>query len=210
MARITRCLCFLTLGLCMPYFVAAAASKGSKPRGKPKVRVGNFPIVMDDARLNHNIEVAKQNETEMACLDNETYNYWYNLDAIPANETADMTAIANKCISLPENQGYNDWVIANATAEYNRELQPYKGNETALWDYDYTDFSWVYGDVVYNGTLWIPYQIIGAFMGVGKTVPCADQINTVLAGVGPWENAGSAAATTLMALIPSFLAFGNL
>jgi hypothetical protein len=204
-----RCFHVLVFGLCTPYLVAAA-TKGSKGINKADVKVGNFPIVMDDDRLNHNIQVAKQNQTELACIVDAVYTYWYNLDTPGPNETADISAIAAGCISLPENQGYNNWAIANATAEYNKELQAFHGNQTAYWDWDYTDFSWVYLMAVYNSSLSVPYEIIGAFMGVGKTVKCANQINTVLAGVGQWEQAGSAAATTLMALIPSFLAFGNL
>ncbi|KAF2198661.1 hypothetical protein GQ43DRAFT_148828 [Delitschia confertaspora ATCC 74209] len=47
-------------------------------------------------------------------------------------------------------------------------------------------------------------------MGMGKSVPCSEYINEVINSKDEWEKMGSQAATTLMTLLPTFLAFGNL
>lgn len=51
--------------------------------------------------------------------------------------------------------------------------------------------------------------LYGSYMGVGSTVECSAYINEVLSNKDPWANAGSAAATTLTALLPTLLSFGN-
>ena len=54
------------------------------------------------------------------------------------------------------------------------------------------------------------YGIIGDYLGVGFNVSCRSHIANTLAGADDFEQAGWQAATTLMALIPVLLTFGNL
>lgn len=54
------------------------------------------------------------------------------------------------------------------------------------------------------------FRIVGAYMGVGWRPSCMDNINKVLEDASEWDKAGASAATTLMALIPALLTFGNL
>lgn len=54
------------------------------------------------------------------------------------------------------------------------------------------------------------YKSLASYAGVGSPVRCSPQIERMLTGMSEWEKTGMAAATTLMALLPTFLAFGNL
>ncbi|KKY25218.1 hypothetical protein UCDDS831_g02125 [Diplodia seriata] len=58
-----------------------------------------------------------------------------------------------------------------------------------------------------NSTSW---KITASYMGVGWNVKCWGDINTALNMATEWDKAASSAATTLMALIPVLLTFGNL
>ena len=76
-----------------------------------------------------------------------------------------------------------------------------------LWAFDYTSY---YLDVIYNLILATHYYRLGAFAGVGWPVFCSEQVDNVLENLSEWDKAGSNAVITLMALLPFFLAFGNL
>ncbi|KAL0261567.1 hypothetical protein SLS55_002997 [Diplodia seriata] len=58
-----------------------------------------------------------------------------------------------------------------------------------------------------DSTYW---KITASYMGVGWNVKCWGDINTALNMATEWDKAASSAATTLMALIPVLLTFGNL
>lgn len=87
------------------------------------------------------------------------------------------------------------------------------GNESAIslfMNQTFFDLYSEYVQAVYNTSVLTQFYNFGALMGIGWTVECSDAINTVLESKDEWAKAGSAAATTLMALLPTFLAFGNL
>jgi hypothetical protein len=204
----------LLFGLSLFYIHLAECQSTPERKTRPRssVRVGDFPIHLNDNRLNQGIEIANENITEMNCLYNLTLNYWLgNEDPQPiANETAALNEFAKECLIIPENSGYHSWALANANQSLSENLAFFDNNETQLWNDSFTDLSSLYLWTLDNGTEWLPFRLVDAYMGVGRTVECSDIINTLLAGAGEWEKAGSAAATTLMALIPTFLAFGNL
>jgi hypothetical protein len=54
------------------------------------------------------------------------------------------------------------------------------------------------------------YRIIGDYMGTGIDVSCQSYISETLNAASQFDQAGWQAATTLMALIPALLTFGNL
>ena len=54
------------------------------------------------------------------------------------------------------------------------------------------------------------YAIIGDYLGVGFQVSCKAYIEETLNNVSQFDQAGWQAATTLMALTPVLLTFGNL
>ncbi|OJD34001.1 uncharacterized protein BKCO1_2600036 [Diplodia corticola] len=58
-----------------------------------------------------------------------------------------------------------------------------------------------------NSTHW---KVTASYMGVGWNVRCWGDINAALNMATEWDKAASSAATTLMALIPVLLTFGNL
>ncbi|RDW63316.1 hypothetical protein BP6252_10861 [Coleophoma cylindrospora] len=84
-------------------------------------------------------------------------------------------------------------------------------NSTAIYMDDwFWDLGYEYLLAVYNATVLTQVFNQAALMGVGKTVSCSENINIVLSTKNEWAKAGSSAATTLMALLPTFLAFGSL
>jgi hypothetical protein len=204
-------LLIVLLTLSFPRLPFASSHSKSQP-ARNNVRVGDFPIPLNDDRLKRNITVANDNITEMNCLFNLTLDYWLgNDDPLPiANETAALDGFAKECLTIPENSGYHEWALANANQNLTGELAQFNNNETQLWNDSFTDLSAAYLDTLFNGTDWLPFRVVSAYMGVGRNVECSDIINTLLEGAEEWEKAGAAAATTLMALIPTFLAFGNL
>lgn len=54
------------------------------------------------------------------------------------------------------------------------------------------------------------FRRIGAYIGVGWHPSCMKNINQVLEDASEWDKAGANVATTLMALIPTLLTFGNI
>jgi hypothetical protein len=83
-------------------------------------------------------------------------------------------------------------------------------DRTDLWYDEYVDLSSTYLDAIWNTSAILDYYWVAAYMGIGRSVKCSHQINEILAETDEWENAGASAATILMALLPTFLAFGNL
>jgi hypothetical protein len=87
------------------------------------------------------------------------------------------------------------------------------GNKT--WAVEYVlanqhDYVYHYLQAINDMLATIHFYKVGAYMGVGQTVSCSSYVDDVLSNKDEWAKAGSSAATTLMALVPSFLAFGNL
>ena len=80
-------------------------------------------------------------------------------------------------------------------------------NKTMDGSFDLTFFYW--SSLAYYW-MSIEYWSWGFIYGVGRTVECSKRVDDIIKTKSEWEKLGSGAATTLMALVPTFLAFGNL
>lgn len=72
------------------------------------------------------------------------------------------------------------------------------------------DVYWWYYDATLNATIQTFYHVYGPYMGLGMNTACSEYINEVLSDKDEWAKMSSSAATTMMALLPTFLAFGHL
>ncbi|KAF2739839.1 hypothetical protein EJ04DRAFT_604311 [Polyplosphaeria fusca] len=101
---------------------------------------------------------------------------------------------------------YSDVLLKSATDVANKNFE----QDKEYYDATKPDIAYYYLDAVANMTEQTYYYILGAYMGAGFNSECADQINKVLEEKDEWAKMSSSAATTLMALMPIFLAFGKL
>ena len=101
-------------------------------------------------------------------------------------------------------------VLDRANGSYQKTLADWKRNATNLYLQEGTDLSDKFMAEALERYFFLDYAALAAWAGVGRSVECADRISSVLKDMDEWEKAGMQAATTLMALLPTFLAFGNL
>lgn len=136
--------------------------------------------------------------------------YWVdNFDPNSTSEAIELQALARR--DLPgDDFRHHSSLLERANATYFEQLKGFSFNETALFNDSFDDLAINYVDAVENFSISTFYYTLGAYMGVGKSVECSFHINEVLKVTDEWEKLGSTAATTLMALLPTFLAFGNL
>ncbi|KAK2762617.1 hypothetical protein FQN54_000790 [Arachnomyces sp. PD_36] len=191
--------------------LGAIAEKEGAGKRPTDSYVGVFHFSMNDDRLP--LEEALKNETLRPLLDElwlDVYDYWntYRYENTPT-ESEQSTELEKRANALLNNEVYENYsqVLLNASREYASEWTDEKWQETG---YPHPDLVEGYLGAIYNMTTQTFYYIQGAYLGVGKSSGCAKQIDEVLSNKSEWEKMGSSAATTLMALLPTFLAFGNL
>ncbi|CAO2650069.1 Nn.00g013610.m01.CDS01 [Neocucurbitaria sp. VM-36] len=197
---------FACVLLALP-FVLSQTSKGIS-NNPQKASVGRFSININDNRLR--LEEAVANQTtlnpSLAELFFNVLDFYesYNDSQIPSMEvqSQNLTSLAKTSLSPADFGKYNQ-VLLNASSDVANETI----NTEGLPNPDVVGF---YLDAIYNMTYQTYYYIHGAYIGVGQNSECAEQINQVLADKDEWAKMGSSAATTLMALLPTFLAFGHL
>lgn len=198
------CACFLSLLLT----VQSRREPNSNPQ---QASVGRFNIKIHDERLPLEEAVANHtglipNLTELFVDVLEDYYLTYNDEDTPPVEAQsdNITAIARSNL-FTKYFKYNEVLlnaskeIANSSFEQDKEL-----------GFPNPDVTFYYLDAIANMTQQTYYYTLGAYIGVGVNSVCAEQINQVLADKDEWAKMGSGAASTLMALLPTFLAFGNL
>ncbi|EON68449.1 hypothetical protein W97_07659 [Coniosporium apollinis CBS 100218] len=190
-----------------------ANDKDTRERNRFKPHVGNFPIPFHDDRLDGKVAQIEANQTLRENLDTLSWSafyYWVdNFDPNSTFEATELQALARR--DLPgDDFRHHSSLLEQANATYFEQLKGFSFNETALFNDSFDDLAINYVDAVENFSISTFYYTLGAYMGVGKSVECSSHINEVLTVTDEWEKLGSSAATTLMALLPTFLAFGNL
>ncbi|KAJ9636232.1 hypothetical protein H2199_007907 [Coniosporium tulheliwenetii] len=190
-----------------------ANNKDSRERNKFKPHVGNFPIPFHDNRLDGKVAQIEANQTLRENLDTLSWSAFYywadNFDPNSTSEAIELQALAQRDLPGDDFQHHSS-LLEQANATYFEQLKGFSFNETALFNDSFDDLAINYVDAVDNFSISTFYYTLGAYMGVGKSVDCSSHINEVLTVTDEWEKLGSSAATTLMALLPTFLAFGNL
>ncbi|KAF2843410.1 hypothetical protein M501DRAFT_985525 [Patellaria atrata CBS 101060] len=170
--------------------------------------VGNFRIPLNDQRVIDKVKVKEDNLTNFDCLWNKTIEYWLDNELPQQDENSTLFQFANSC-SIGE---YHNNLTENAERNLTwwLELPDYNNDFILLWNERYIDLSERYLTAVENESQNLHYEIMGSYMGIGESVSCSPHIDRILDEASEWDKAGAGAATTLMALVPTFLAFGNL
>ncbi|KAF2472614.1 uncharacterized protein BDR25DRAFT_15889 [Lindgomyces ingoldianus] len=189
-----------------------ATSKDGVNTNPHKATIGRFQISIHDDRLNLQEAIANQSSllVDLYTLFYSALWYWDSYDdpTVPpeSEQTGNLTQFAQSNLTRDEYNKYSA-VLLNASRE-NAEWLSSKGMPQA--DFPHPDYVSSYLDAIANMTTQTWYYIHGAYIGVGANSACAAQIDEVLSNKAEYEKMGSSAATTLMALLPTFLAFGNL
>jgi hypothetical protein len=121
-----------------------------------------------------------------------------------------LASFAGECLVHDALTDTHKNLLLMANNSLNSMLEESGLDRTDLWYDEYVDLSSTYLDAIWNTSAILDYYWVAAYMGIGRSVKCSHQINEILAETDEWENAGASAATVLMALLPTFLAFGNL
>lgn len=183
-------------------------ARNEKPKKLTQASVGRFKITLDDDQLP--LEEMEKNRTSLrphlAWLWLSAWDYWGNFtdETTPTEEeqVQSLTAFAKSELSPEE---FNDFggKILNHSKE--------NASVTPLFDgQPHHDVVFSFMETVWNMSIATDYFINGAFIGVGARSDCAEAVDEVLSNASEWNKMGSSAATTMMALLPTFLAFGNL
>ena len=182
----------------------ALAYEKSDKRRKFDARVGLFSFTIDDDRLKLNASLDRR----LGSLYDRAYEYYLSYDAPPSDEAevAKLTTIAAEELEPEQVDTYVAKLLhsANSSATLYRQENP---NDPDLSRFDIANYfldalESLFDDFAYWG--------INPLMGVGWSASCSGNVNDILATRNEWEKAGSGGATTLMALVPAILSFGNL
>jgi len=216
MARLTRrdtVLRFAIIALLTLTHPTSAKQGASSPKKLGETSVGRFKVTITDDRLP--LEQMEKNKTSLLPnLDNLWFaadDYWSNftLEETPPEEEQlrNLSNIAKKELTESEYNEINQFLLDVAKQDASTLYPTYK---SLFPDMPHPDIVASYFDAIVNLSSRTQYYMHGAYLGVGRSSKCSDHINDVLSNKDEWEKMGSSAATTLMALLPTFLAFGNL
>lgn len=187
---------------------STSAKSANRVKNLGEASVGRFKVTLNDERLP--LAAMEKNRTSLQPnlekLWNKVYVYWYTYgdDETPPVEeqSRNLTAYAKEQLTEEEYNDLNERILReatkNATATPLFEGQPHH------------DVVFSYLETIWNISSATEYFMHGAYLGVGSSSTCSEHVNDVLANADEWAKMGGSAATTLMALLPTFLAFGNL
>lgn len=194
-------------------FLLPTVQSSRQPNSNPQsASVGHFKIKIHDDRLPlaeaiSNYTGLMPNLTNLFDTVLDDYYASYDVEDTPPVEVQsdNITAIAQSNLSA-EYFKYNEVLLSASKEAANSSFEQDKKN----YGNPYPDVTFNYLYAIANMSYQTYYYIHGAYIGIGMNSACAEQINQVLADKDEWAKMGSGAATTLMALLPTFLAFGNL
>jgi hypothetical protein len=178
-----------------------------------RINIGYFKFPLNDPAIKSRIHQTERNLTFWEHLYDSTKRYWdSNRQRLrqPLSdqvEEDDLRRLAN------ETQVTNEEVevlLEGARERHVHELANFGNSSQRLWDYNRTDLSEQFLDEIEDEFKMVHHQRLAAYAGVGSSVDCSVHVDAMLQQMSEWEKAGMAAASTLMALLPTFLAFGNL
>lgn len=187
---------------------------GTEPA--PALGIGRFPFFMNDSRLQTGVDQAKSNWStylphhDLLLKKVEEYYTSYSFNSTPdaTTQIQELGSIFNQSMG----EGFEDVSqlgLNLLTQAYNSANYWFEWDNSTL-GVPNEDIAWYYVNILYQLPWQTYWYIQGAFFGVGRESACAAEISNVIASKEEWEKTGSAAATTLMAIAPVFLAFGNL
>lgn len=182
----------------------------AKERQPPfRINIGYFRFPLNDPDIESRVLQSERNVTLWEKLYDLTHNYWQqNKQALPDDVEIDaLRGFGNE--SKVEKKEL-DVLLERAKESYDANLASFGNDSQKLWQHNQTDLSEKFLGEIDEEFKMIHHQYLMAWAGVGSAVDCSEHINNMLDQMTEWEKAGMAAASTLMALLPTFLAFGNL
>lgn len=177
-----------------------------------RISIGHFKFPLNDPDIDERVQLVRDNITAWNNFYASTVEYWdsrYNDEQTPSieEEIAQLQIFANE--SKVGSEEFST-LLQKAENDYYAQLRAFNNDSSRLWREEQSDLS----DKVLFGVEdefeFLDHVWLTAYAGVGSSVDCAAHINFMLSNMTEWEKSGMAAASTLMALLPTFLAFGNL
>lgn len=182
----------------------------AKERNPPfRIDIGYFRFPLNDPDIESRVLQTERNKTFWEDLYRLTHDYWQGAkEPRPdEDEIASLRGFGNE--SKVEEKEL-EVLLERAKESYDATLANFGNDSIRLWEHNKTDLSEYFLNEIDEEFKLIHHQYLMAWAGVGSEVDCSEHINNMLDQMDEWEKAGMAAASTLMALLPTFLAFGNL
>jgi hypothetical protein len=196
----------LLLGLALHFSALALAKERDPPF---RVNIGYFKFPLNDPEIKDRILQTDRNVTIWEDLYQATLRYWQNNEQ-PRPDDEEEDAIRQFANDSAINHKELEVLLERAKVDYDTELKAWGNDAQKLWDDNQTDLSEKFLDHIEEEFNILHTQRLAAFAGVGASVDCSVHIDSILDQMSEWEKAGMSVASTLMALLPTFLAFGSL
>jgi hypothetical protein len=178
-----------------------------------QVDIGFFRFPLNDPRIENRVLETERNLTAWGDIFDSTLDYLkYNHKVLDEPLPNDVEEEKLRQFARDTQVDMEDFgtVLGRAKASYDEALLSWNNDSRGLWRSNETDLSDKFLEEAYEEFKNLEHERLAAWAGVGSSVDCAEHINRILKDMDEWEKAGMAAATTLMALLPTFLAFGSL
>ncbi|KAF1997733.1 hypothetical protein P154DRAFT_605196 [Amniculicola lignicola CBS 123094] len=184
------------------------------PEGPPRVNIGyfKFPPLNDEIILRRVREV-ENNLTAWEGLFTSALEFYINNTEIENGPSDDVEEDQLRQLATDQNISSSELevLLERARTGYNAELRDPANASTQLWFNDSRpDLSEHFLIGMAEDFDYLYYEELSMYAGIGSHVDCSPYIDQKLKKMSEWEKAGMNAATTLMALVPTFLAFGSL
>lgn len=174
------------------------------------IDVGHFKFPLNDPNIVKEIEQTEANLTQWQKFRNETHTYWFSHDQ-PLPDDIEIEALHKFGEKHQIDQDEVRLLIERAKEEWDAALQAAGNDSTKLWNSTHhVDLSEKFLDEIDEEFKYLHHRKLAAFAGVGSPSDCSAHILATLDEMDEWEKSGMAASSTLMALLPTFLAFGSL
>lgn len=198
----------LPLLLVLPLYFSAPVL--AKERDAPfRVNIGYFKFPLNDPEIEDRILQTERNVTLWENLYQATLRYWHN-NKLPRPDDEEEDAIRQFANDSAINHKELETLLERAKVDYDAELKKWGNDALKLWNASDTDLSEKFLEHIEEEFNILHHQRLAAFAGVGSAVDCSADIDAMLDQMSEWEKTGMAVASTLMALLPTFLAFGSL
>jgi hypothetical protein len=188
------------------YFCPVIATERDAPF---KINIGFFKFPLVDPDIRARIREVEHNLTCWEDLYRFTRDYWDN-NTLPLPDEVEENALRQFGRDSGVNLTDLEILLQRAKEGYDDEVRKFDNAPLRLWEFSRTDLSEIFLDEIDKEFKELHHEQLAAYAGVGSPVDCSHHINRMLSEMSEWEKAGMAAASTLMALLPTFLAFGSL
>lgn len=196
--------------LLLLFTLSASLVSAKERKSRPEVNIGRFKIPFNDPEIEERVVDVAGNITAWDDIWFMTDDAWWEReDLLSQNETIDVLYKLGNDSKVSDDD--MEKIIQKSKENYDTVLKETGMDPAALWNETFIDFA----DRFLQTAIDELYPLLqqrkySSYGGVGANVTCKRWIDEILKDASEWDKAGMSAATTLMALLPTFLAFGNL